>query len=157
MYVYIFPQTITDAVITVPASFTTRQREEILKAGQMAGINVLRLVHKPTAAAIYYGFHKDLTEPKKVTKPKNLFVLELGGGTFDVSVIQVTEDEYTTLSIHGGKDFDKMVDHFIKYFNKEYDINISHNQEALHNLRDSCQRAKIYLISNTEVRQELVS
>ena len=150
--VFLFFQTVTDAVITVPAYFTNRQKKATLKAGKIAGLNVLRLINEPAAAAIAYGLHRDHK------KEKNIFVFDLGGGTFDVSILSVFDNTYKMLAINGdnelgGRDFDdKMVTHFIRDFRKKYRLKLFDNRRTLHRLKAACERAKVILSGVNEVR-----
>jgi len=147
--------TVTDAVITVPAYFTNRQKKATLKAGQIAGLNVLRLINEPAAAAIAYGLHRDHK------KEKNIFVFDLGGGTFDVSILSVFDNTYKMLAINGdnelgGRDFDdKMVTHFIRDFRKKYRLKLFDNRRTLHRLKAACERAKVILSGVNEAAVDM--
>ena len=145
-------QTVTDAVITVPAYFNDAQRQATKDAGSIAGINVLRIVNEPTAASLAYGLDKNLTNDEK-----NVLIFDLGGGTFDVSVLNITDGEIfevksTAGDTHlGGEDFDnRMVDYFVAEFKRKYRKDISKNHRALRRLRTACERAKHILSSSTE-------
>merc|ERR1719252_420179 len=126
-------QEVKHAVITVPAYFNDAQRQATKDAGAIAGLNVLRIVNEPTAAAIAYGLDKK-TE-------KNIIVYDLGGGTFDVSMLTIDNGVFEVLATNGdthsgGEDFDQRVmQHFIKAFKKKYDKDVSKDSKALQKLR----------------------
>lgn len=148
--------TVKDAVITVPAYFNDSQRQATKDAGVIAALNVLRIINEPTAAALAYGLDKNLTGDK------NVLIFDLGGGTFDVSVLQIAEGSLfevrsTSGDTHlGGEDFDcRMVDHFAQEFEKKYKKNIKGNPKALRRLRTACERAKRTLSSSTEASLEI--
>ncbi|KAI5637741.1 hsp70 protein domain-containing protein [Phthorimaea operculella] len=147
---------VTDAVITVPAYFNDSQRQATKDAGQIAGLNVLRIINEPTAAALAYGLDKNLKGEK------NVLIFDLGGGTFDVSVLQIAEGSLfevrsTSGDTHlGGEDFDnRMVDHFAQEFERKYKKNLKDNPKALRRLRTACERAKRTLSSSTEASLEI--
>ncbi|KAJ2947581.1 hypothetical protein O0L34_g17375 [Tuta absoluta] len=147
---------VRDAVITVPAYFNDSQRQATKDAGQIAGLNVLRIINEPTAAALAYGLDKNLKGEK------NVLIFDLGGGTFDVSVLQIAEGSLfevraTSGDTHlGGEDFDnRMVDHFAQEFERKYKKNIKENPKALRRLRTACERAKRTLSSSTEASLEI--
>ncbi|XP_063827306.1 heat shock protein 68-like [Ostrinia nubilalis] len=148
--------TVKDAVITVPAYFNDSQRQATKDAGVIAALNVLRIINEPTAAALAYGLDKDLKGDK------NVLIFDLGGGTFDVSILQIAEGSLfevrsTAGDTHlGGEDFDcRMVDHFAQEFEKKYKKNIKENPKALRRLRTACERAKRTLSSSTEASLEI--
>lgn len=148
--------TVTDAVITVPAYFNDSQRQATKDAGAITGLNVLRIINEPTAAALAYGLDKDLKGEK------NVLIFDLGGGTFDVSILQISEGSLfevksTAGDTHlGGEDFDsRMVDHFSQEFERKFKKNITGNPKALRRLRTACERAKRTLSSNTEASIEI--
>ncbi|XP_013174029.1 PREDICTED: heat shock protein 68 [Papilio xuthus] len=148
--------TVTDAVITVPAYFNDSQRQATKDAGAIAGLNVLRIINEPTAAALAYGLDKDLKGEK------NVLIFDLGGGTFDVSILQISEGSLfevksTAGDTHlGGEDFDsRMVDHFSQEFERKFKKNITSNPKAIRRLRTACERAKRTLSSNTEASIEI--
>lgn len=148
--------TVKDAVITVPAYFNDSQRQATKDAGSIAGLNVLRIINEPTAAALAYGLDKDLKGEK------NVLIFDLGGGTFDVSVLQIAEGSLfevraTAGDTHlGGEDFDsRMVDHFCQEFQRKYKRNVKENPRALRRLRTACERAKRTLSSSTEASLEI--
>lgn len=149
-------QTVRDAVITVPAYFNDSQRQATKDAGHIAGLNVLRIINEPTAAALAYGLDKNMKDDK------NVLIFDLGGGTFDVSILTISdgsmfEVKSTAGDTHlGGEDFDnRMVDHFVAEFRRKFRKDISKNQRALRRLRTACERAKRILSSSTEANVEL--
>ncbi|XP_049871162.1 heat shock protein 68-like [Pectinophora gossypiella] len=148
--------TVKDAVITVPAYFNDSQRQATKDAGQIAALNVLRIINEPTAAALAYGLDKNLTGEK------NVLIYDLGGGTFDVSVLQIAEGSLfevrsTSGDTHlGGEDFDtRMVEHFAQEFERKFKKNIRDNPKAVRRLRTACERAKRTLSSSTEASLEI--
>jgi L1 cell adhesion molecule like protein len=136
---------VKDAVVTVPAYFNDSQRQATKDAGVIAGLNVLRIINEPTAAAIAYGLDK------KTSSEKNVLIFDLGGGTFDVSVLiidnGVFEVKSTAGDTHlGGEDFDnRMVTHFVQEFKRKTNKDLSQNTRALRRLRTACERAKVSL------------
>lgn len=147
---------VKDAVITVPAYFNDSQRQATKDAGVIAGLNVLRTINEPTAAALAYGLDKNLTGEK------NILIFDLGGGTFDVSILQIAEGSLfevkaTSGDTHlGGEDFDsRMVEHFCSEFERKNKKNLRDNARALRRLRTACERAKRTLSSSTEASIEL--
>ena len=151
-------QPITDAVITVPAYFNDSQRQATKDAGYIAGLNVLRIINEPTAASLAYGLDK------KLTGEKNVLIFDLGGGTFDVSILTIDEGSMfevksTAGDTHlGGEDFDnRMVNHFIAEFRRKHHKDISKSSRALRRLRTACERAKRTLSSSTEAAIEIDS
>lgn len=148
--------TIKDAVITVPAYFNDSQRQATKDAGTIAVLNVLRIINEPTAAALAYGLDKNLTGDK------NVLIFDLGGGTFDVSVLQIAEGSlFEVLSTSGdthlgGEDFDsRLVEHFAQEFEKKYKKNLRDNPKSVRRLRTACERAKRTLSSSTEANIEV--
>jgi molecular chaperone DnaK len=141
-------ETITDAVITVPAYFSDAQRQATKEAGQIAGLNVLRIINEPTSAALAYHLDKD-TEA-------TILVFDLGGGTFDVSLLEVGEGvvevKATSGDNHlGGDDWDqRVVDWLVKDFKNNYGTDLSKDKMALQRLRETAEKAKIELSSSTE-------
>ncbi|XP_058767059.1 heat shock cognate 70 kDa protein-like [Vicia villosa] len=135
---------VKNAVVTVPAYFNDSQRKATIDAGAIAGLNVIRIINEPTAAAIAYGLDKR----RNCDGKRNIFVFDLGGGTFDVSILTIKGDVFevkaTAGNTHlGGEDFDnRMVDYFVKEFKKKKRVNISGNPKALRRLRTACERAK---------------
>ncbi len=141
-------ETITDAVITVPAYFEDAQRQATKEAGEIAGLNVLRIVNEPTAAALAYGLDKG--------DDQTILVFDLGGGTFDVSLLEigegVVEVKATSGDNHlGGDDWDqRIVDHLVKAFQNANGIDLSKDKMALQRLREAAEKAKIELSSSSE-------
>jgi len=137
-------ETITDAVITVPAYFEDAQRQATKEAGEIAGLNVLRIVNEPTAAALAYGLDKGESE-------QTILVFDLGGGTFDVSLLEIGEGvievKATAGDNHlGGDDWDqKVVEHLVKQFNVANGIDLSKDKLAMQRLREAAEKAKIEL------------
>ena len=150
-------QPVKDAVITVPAYFNDSQRQSTKDAGAISGLNVLRIINEPTAAAIAYGLD-NMTK-----KEKNILIFDLGGGTFDVSILSlengVFEVKSTAGDTHlGGEDFDnKLVDHFVAEFLRKHKKDISKNDRALRRLRTACERAKRTLSSSASAQLEIDS
>ena len=149
-------ETVTDAVVTVPAYFNDAERQATKHAGQIAGLNVLRIVNEPTAAALAYGLDKGGADRKIV-------VYDLGGGTFDVSIIEIAsvdgEKQFEVLATNGdtflgGEDFDaRVIDYLVEEFQKDQGIDLRKDPLALQRLKDAAERAKIELSSaqQTEV------
>ena len=135
---------VTDAVITVPAYFDDAQRQATKEAGEIAGLNVLRIVNEPTAAALAYGLDKGENE-------QTILVFDLGGGTFDVSLLEigdgVIEVKATAGDNHlGGDDWDeRVIDHLVKTFNAANGIDLSKDKMAMQRLREAAEKAKIEL------------
>ena len=151
-------QKVTDAVVTVPAYFNDAQRQATKDAGVIAGLNVLRVVNEPTAAALAYGLDKNLHGEK------NILIFDLGGGTFDVSILTVDEGSIfevksTAGDTHlGGEDFDnRMVSHFTQEFKRKNKKDISGSARAVRRLRTACERAKRTLSSSSEASIEIDS
>ena len=149
---------VKDAVITVPAYFNDSQRQATKDAGVIAGLNVLRIVNEPTAAALAYGLDKNLKGEK------NVLIFDLGGGTFDVSVLTIDEGSMfevrsTAGDTHlGGEDFDnRMVNYFVQEFKRKHKKDISQNSRAMRRLRTSCERAKRTLSASAEAGIEIDS
>ena len=149
--------TVTDAVVTVPAYFNDSQRQATKDAGTIAGLNILRIINEPTAAAIAYGLDKnDKTE-------RNILIFDCGGGTFDVSILNIDDSIFevraTAGDTHlGGEDFDTiLVEHFAEEFRKKHRQDISENKKALRRLRTACERAKRTLSSATTANIEVDS
>ncbi len=142
-------ETITDAVITVPAYFEDAQRQATKEAGEIAGLNVLRIVNEPTAAALAYGLDKGETD-------QTILVFDLGGGTFDVSLLEigegVVEVKATSGDNHlGGDDWDqRVVDHLVKSFQNNHGVDLAKDKMALQRLREAAEKAKIELSSSQE-------
>jgi len=151
--------TVNDAVITVPAYFNDSQRQATKDAGTICGLNVLRVINEPTAAAIAYGLDKKDTS----TGEKNVLIFDLGGGTFDVSILSIDEGIFevkaTAGDTHlGGEDFDnRLVDHFVKEFKRKSKKDITGNKRSLRRLRTACEKAKRTLSSSTQASIEIDS
>ncbi|CAI5515936.1 unnamed protein product [Closterium sp. Naga37s-1] len=151
--------TIKNAVVTVPAYFNDSQRQATKDAGVIAGLNVLRIINEPTAAAIAYGLDKKATS----TGEKNVLIFDLGGGTFDVSLLTIEEGIFevkaTAGDTHlGGEDFDnRLVNHFVQEFKRKYKKDITNNPRALRRLRTACERAKRTLSSTAQTTIEIDS
>ncbi|GAA3449305.1 molecular chaperone DnaK [Dactylosporangium matsuzakiense] len=139
---------ITDAVITVPAYFNDAQRTATKEAGEIAGFNVLRIVNEPTAAALAYGLDKG-------SKEQTVLVFDLGGGTFDVSVLELAEGVVEVKSTAGdnrlgGDDWDeRVIDHLVKTFRGQHGIDLSADKMAMQRLREAAEKAKIELSAAT--------
>ncbi|XP_062019496.1 heat shock 70 kDa protein 1-like [Rosa rugosa] len=151
--------TIMNVVITVPAYFNDSQRQATKDAGVIAGMNVMRILNEPTAAAIAYGLDKKAT----AIGGKIVLIFDLGGGTFDVSLLKIEDEIFevkaTAGDTHlGGEDFDnRMVHHFVQEFEKKHWKDISNDPKALRRLRTSCERAKRTLSSTAETTIEIDS
>ncbi|EDK43491.1 Hsp70 chaperone [Lodderomyces elongisporus] len=148
---------VNDAVVTVPAYFNDSQRQATKDAGLIAGLNVMRIINEPTAAAIAYGLDK------KSESEKNVLIFDLGGGTFDVSLLSIEDGIFevkaTAGDTHlGGEDFDnRLVNFFIQEFKRKNKKDISGNQRALRRLRTACERAKRTLSSSAQTSIEIDS
>lgn len=149
---------VTKAVITVPAYFNNAQREATKDAGRIAGLEVLRILNEPTAAAIAYGLDR---VDMKSGKEKNVLIFDLGGGTFDVSLLTIDEGVFEVLATSGnthlgGEDFDnRLVEHFVKKFKNDTGKDITSNPRALRRLRTACEKAKRALSSCTQTMIEI--
>ena len=147
---------IKDAVITVPAYFNDSQRQATKDAGSIAGLNVLRIINEPTAAAIAYGLDNNESE-------KHILIFDMGGGTFDVSLLNIDDGIFevkaTAGDTHlGGEDFDHLlVQHFMKEFKNKNNIDISDNKRAIKRLKSACEKAKRTLSSSNTASIELDS
>ncbi|WP_344051430.1 molecular chaperone DnaK [Streptomyces thermoalcalitolerans] len=139
---------VTDAVITVPAYFDDTQRQATKEAGEIAGLNVLRIINEPTAAALAYGLDKE--------NDQTVLVFDLGGGTFDVSLLEmgegVIEVKATNGDTHlGGDDWDqRIVDHLVTRFKNHYGVDLSKDKMAVQRLREAAEKAKVELSSSSE-------
>ncbi|ABN67791.1 heat shock protein 70, Hsp70 family (SSA2) [Scheffersomyces stipitis CBS 6054] len=148
---------VNDAVVTVPAYFNDSQRQATKDAGLIAGLNVMRIINEPTAAAIAYGLDK------KSEEEKNVLIFDLGGGTFDVSLLSIEDGIFevkaTAGDTHlGGEDFDhRLVNHFVNEFKRKNKKDLSTNQRALRRLRTACERAKRTLSSSAQTSIEIDS
>jgi heat shock protein 1/8 len=146
------------AVITVPAYFNDSQRQATKDAGAIAGLEVLRIINEPTAAAIAYGLDK-ITDQQE----RNVLIFDLGGGTFDVTLLTIDggifEVKATAGDTHlGGEDFDnRLVNHFVEEFKRKHKKDLSQNQRALRRLRTACERAKRTLSSAAQTSVEIDS
>nr|VDD25154.1 unnamed protein product [Brassica oleracea] len=151
--------TIKNAVVTVPAYFNDSQRQATKDAGVIAGLNVMRIINEPTAAAISYGLDKKATSVGE----KNVLIFDLSGGTFDVSLLTIEEGIFevkaTAGDTHlGGEDFDnRMVNHFVQEFKRWSKRDISGKPRALRRLRTACERAKRTLSSTAQTTIEIDS
>lgn len=152
-------QPIKNAVITVPAYFNDSQRQATKDAGTIAALNVMRIINEPTAAAIAYGLDKKASRKGE----QNVLIFDLGGGTFDVSLLTIEEGIFevkaTAGDTHlGGEDFDnRLVNHFVAEFKRKHKKDISGNARALRRLRTACERAKRTLSSTTQTTIEIDS
>ncbi|XP_056855512.1 heat shock 70 kDa protein 5-like [Raphanus sativus] len=150
---------VKNAVVTVPAYFNDSQRQATKDAGSISGLNVLRIINEPTAAAIAYGLDKKGTQ----TGERNVLIFDLGGGTFDVSLLTIEEGVFevkaTAGDTHlGGEDFDnRLVNHFVSEFRRKHKKDISGNARALRRLRTACERAKRTLSSTAQTTIEIDS
>ncbi len=150
-------ETVTQAVITVPAYFNDAQRQATKDAGQIAGLEVLRIINEPTAAALAYGMDKD--------ENKTIAVYDLGGGTFDISILEVGDGVFEVKSTNGdtflgGEDFDSvLVEHLAADFNKAEGIDLTKDKLALQRLKEAAEKAKIELSSTqtTEVNLPFIT
>jgi heat shock protein 5 len=146
---------VTNAVVTVPAYFNDAQRAATKDAGAIAGLNVLRVVNEPTAAALAYGL--DMVGDKE----RQIIVYDLGGGTFDVSILTVDQGVFEVQSTAGdthlgGEDFDqRVVDHFVKLYNKKYDTDITKNAKTMGKLKREVEKAKRSLSSQMSTKIEI--
>jgi heat shock protein 5 len=147
---------VTDAVVTVPAYFNDAQRRATKDAGVIAGLNIVRIINEPTAAAIAYGLDKKEDE-------KNILVFDLGGGTFDVSLLTIDKGVFEVLATNGdthlgGEDFDnRVMEHFIKLFKKKTGKDIKKDNRAVQKLRREVEKAKRTLSSKFDTRIEIES
>ncbi|KAK9748917.1 hypothetical protein RND81_02G090000 [Saponaria officinalis] len=147
-----------DAVVTVPAYFSDLQRQATKDAGIIAGLNVMRIINEPTAAAIAYGLERKGADSNV---KRNVLVFDLGGGTFDVSLVTVGKDLFEVKAISGdthlgGGDFDnRLVNHFVAEFKSKHKLDISGNPRSLGRLRAACEKVKRALSSTTETLIEI--
>jgi len=146
---------VENAVITVPAYFNDAQRQATKDAGTIAGLNVLRIINEPTAAALAYGLNEESM------KEKNILVFDLGGGTFDVTMLTIDEGIFEVLATNGdthlgGEDFDqRLMTYFIKLIKKKHNIDLSENQRAIAKLRREMEKAKRALSTSHQVKVEI--
>eukprot|EP00998_Keelungia_sp_KM082_P006420 NODE_266_length_2176_cov_334.257199_g260_i0.p1 GENE.NODE_266_length_2176_cov_334.257199_g260_i0~~NODE_266_length_2176_cov_334.257199_g260_i0.p1 ORF type:complete len:646 (-),score=261.18 NODE_266_length_2176_cov_334.257199_g260_i0:163-2100(-) len=144
---------VKNAVVTVPAYFNDAQRQATKDAGTIAGVNVVRIINEPTAAAIAYGLNK--------AGEKNILVFDLGGGTFDVSLLTIDDGFFEVVATNGdthlgGEDFDqRLMKHFLEVAKKKYKADISKDNKALARLKKACEIAKRQLSSQPEARMEV--
>jgi len=149
---------VKNAVVTVPAYFNDSQRQATKDAAAIAGLNCMRIINEPTAAAIAYGLDK-----KGSVGERNILIFDLGGGTFDVSLLTIEEGIFEVKSTAGdthlgGEDFDnRLVDHFVTEFKRKHKKDITGNKRALRRLRTSCERAKRTLSSTAQTSVEIDS
>jgi heat shock protein 1/8 len=147
---------VTDAVVTVPAYFNDSQRQATKDAGMIAGLNILRIINEPTAAAIAYGLDKKDEE-------KTILIFDLGGGTFDVSLLSIDDGIFevkaTAGDTHlGGEDFDNiLMKYFIDEFKRKHKVDLSDNKRSLRRLKTACEKAKRTLSSSSTANVELES
>ena len=147
-------QQVTEAVITVPAYFTDAQRQATKDAGRIAGLDVKRIINEPTAAALAYGMDK-LDEEKKI------LVFDLGGGTFDVSILEIGDGTFEVLATAGnnrlgGDDFDqKIIDYIANDFKSQYGIDLRNDKSAVQRLKEAAEKAKIELSSSMQTNINL--
>merc|ERR1711959_689435 len=150
-------KSVKDVVVTVPAYFNDSQRQATKDAGTIAGLNVMRIINEPTAAAIAYGLDK------KATGERNVLIFDLGGGTFDVSLLTIDDGIFevkaTAGDTHlGGEDFDnRMVNHFVQEFKRKHKKDFTSNPRAMRRLRTACERAKRTLSSTANAQIEIDS
>lgn len=148
-------QPVTEAVITVPAYFDDSQRQATKDAGKIAGLEVKRIINEPTAAALAYGIDKEGKKDEKIA------VFDLGGGTFDVSILELGDGVFEVLSTNGdthlgGEDFDHAItDHFLEEFKKQSDIDLTGDKAALQRLKDEAEKAKKELSTTEETEVNL--
>ncbi|CAN1305645.1 Luminal-binding protein [Linum perenne] len=166
-----FLKPVTGAVVTVPAYFNEAQRQATKDAGKIAGLNVKRIINEPTAGALAYGLGDDCDKKRALAyglgdgcdKKRKVLVYDLGGGTFDVSILEMENYVFRVLATGGdthlgGGDFDQRVmEHFIQLIKKKYNKDVSGNSKALGKLRRQCERAKRVLSTQTQVRIEIDS
>lgn len=151
-------ETVDTAVITVPAYFNDAQRQSTKDAGAIAGLNVLRIINEPTAAAIAYGLDQE-----KDGKEKNILIYDLGGGTFDVTLLSIEDGIFEVKATAGdtrlgGEDFDtRLVHHFSQEFKRKHKKDLSENKRSLRRLRTSCENLKKTLSSSTQATIEIDS
>merc|ERR1712158_138214 len=148
---------ISDAVVTVPAYFNDSQRQATKDAGVISGLNILRIINEPTAAAIAYGLDK------KGATESNILIFDLGGGTFDVSILTIEDGIFEVKSTAGdthlgGEDFDnRMVNHFVQEFKRKHRKDLTQNKRSLRRLRTACERAKRTLSASAQASIEIDS
>lgn len=147
-------KTVKYAVVTVPAYFDDAQRQATKDAGRIAGLDVIRIISEPTAAAIAYGLDKK-------TSNKNILVFDLGGGTFDVSLLTIDDGVFEVLATNGdthlgGQDFDaRLINHFVDIMKRKHNVDISTNHRSLAKLRREVEKAKRALSTQSQVKVEI--
>src|SRR5436853_6106262 len=147
-------ETVTQAVITVPAYFNDSQRQATKDAGKIAGLEVLRIINEPTASALAYGLDKQ-------GKDQTIVVYDLGGGTFDISVLELGDGVFEVKATNGdtylgGEDFDqRIIDWIVDEFRKDQGIDLRSDRMALHRLKEAAEKAKIELSSSSETEINL--
>ncbi len=149
---------VTDAVITCPAYFTDSQRQATKDAGKIAGLNVLRIINEPTAAALSYGLDKEKENSK-------VMIYDLGGGTFDVSILEISDGVFEVLATNGnnmlgGDDFDKRImDYMVEEFKKSHGVDLSKDKMAMQRLKEAAEKAKIELsgLTSTSISLPFIS
>jgi molecular chaperone DnaK len=152
---------VTEAVITVPAYFDDSQRQATKDAGRIAGLNVLRIINEPTAAALAYGIDKAQQKAGKTAKAEKIAVYDLGGGTFDISVLELNQGVFEVKATNGdtflgGEDFDqRVIDWLADRFNESNGIDLRRDRMALQRLKEASERAKHELSSATETEINL--
>ena len=151
-------QQVTDAVITVPAYFNDSQRQATKDAGKIAGLEVLRIINEPTAAALAFGMDKEAQDQK-------IMIYDLGGGTFDVSILDIGDGVFEVLATNGntelgGDDFDKaIIDYLVSEFKKENGIDLTSDKMAMQRLKDAAEKAKIELsgVQQTQINLPFIT
>ena len=148
---------VKDAIVTVPAYFNDSQRQATKDAGTISGLNVLRIINEPTAAAIAYGLDK------KSTAEENFLIVDLGGGIFDVSLFSLEDELFEVIATYrnthlGGEDFDnRLVEYCAGEFKRKTGVDIKKNAKPLRRLRASCQKAKRALSEATQATVDIVA
>ena len=150
-------ETVTQAVITVPAYFNDAQRQATKDAGKIAGLEVLRIINEPTAAALAYGLDKK--------EARTIAVYDLGGGTFDITILEIDDGLFEVKSTNGdtflgGEDFDmRIVNYLADEFKKEHGVDLTLDKMALQRLKEAAEKAKIELSNSTqtEINQPFIS
>src|SRR3982750_747819 len=151
-------ESVTDAVMTVPAYFNNAQREATKDAGRIAGLNVLRIINEPTAAALAYGLDKEGAE-------QTILVFDLGGGTFDVSILEIGDGGFEVKSTHGdtqlgGDDWDqRVIDWLVDSFKSAHGVDLSKDNMALQRLKEAAEKAKIELsqVQQTQINLPFIT
>src|SRR5690606_20783971 len=147
-------QEVTEAVVTVPAYFNDSQRQATKEAGEIAGLDIKRIINEPTAAALAYGLDKS-------HKDQTIAVFDLGGGTFDISILELGDGVFEVKSTNGdtmlgGDDFDRvLIDHMAQHFLEQENMDLRKDPMALQRLKDAAEKAKIELSASTETEVNL--